>query len=145
MDKAIQVFNFSGKQNDWVMWEAKYKARACMKGWLQILLGQVKVPKEDASLTDTQVSEKKARKANEEGYNDLLLSMEDEVAFGIVNEAKSADLPSGDLTMAWKNLFNKYAPSTKDELLSVKKEFMQCVMESGDDPEEYITKLELIN
>ena len=85
------------------------------------------------------------RKANEEGYSDLLLSMEDEVAFGIVNEAKSADLPSGDLTMAWKNLLNKYAPSTKDELVSVKKEFMQCVMESGDDPEEYITRLESIN
>ena len=41
MDKAIRVLNFSGKQNDWVMWEAKYKARARMKGWLQVLLGQV--------------------------------------------------------------------------------------------------------
>ena len=145
MDKAIRVLNFSGKQNDWIMWEAKYKARARMKGWLQVLLGQVVVPKENVILTDAQAAEKNARKANEEGYSDLLLSMEDEVAFGIVNEAKSTDLPSGDLTMAWKNLLNKYAPSTKDELVSVKKEFMQCMMESGDDPEEYITKLESIN
>ena len=34
MDKAICVLNSSGKQNNWVMWEAKYKAQACMKGWL---------------------------------------------------------------------------------------------------------------
>ena len=67
-----------------------------MKGWLQVLLGEVAVPKENASLMDTQVIEKNGRKANEEGYSDLLLSMEDEVAFGIVNEAKSADVPSGD-------------------------------------------------
>ena len=145
MDKAIRVLNFSGKQSNWVMWEAKYKARARMKGWLQALLGQVVIPNEDVALTDAQVVEKNARKANEEGYSDLLLSMEDEIAFGIVNEAKSTNLPSGDLTMAWRNLMNKYSPSTKDELVSVKKEFMQCVMESGDDPEEYITRLELIN
>ena len=58
MDKAIRVLNFSGKQNDWIMWEAKYKARARMKGWLQVLLGQVAVPKENVNLTDAQVAEK---------------------------------------------------------------------------------------
>ena len=82
------------------MWEAKYKARAQMKGWLQVLLGQMAIPNEDVALTDAQVVEKNARKANEEGYSDLLLSMEDEIAFGIVNEVKSTNLPSGDLTMA---------------------------------------------
>ena len=87
------------------------------------------------------------RKANEEGYSDLLLSNQDEVAFGTVNEEKSAYLPSSKLTMAWKTLSNKqeYVSSTKDELYSVKNKFMQCVMESGNNSEKYITKLESID
>ena len=55
----------------------------------------MQVSNESVILRDTQGSEKSARKANEEGYNDLLLTMEDEVGFGIVNKVKSAELPSG--------------------------------------------------
>ena len=145
MDKAIRVLTFSGKKKDWPMWEAKYAARARAKGWYQVLVGATEVPAAATVLTDQQVTLQAARKANEDGYADLLLSMEDEVTFNIVNEAKTTDLPDGSLPKAWKDLKARFAPSTKSELVDLRREFMTLTIETGDDPEEFLTNLEAIN
>ena len=39
----------------------------------------------------------------------------------------------------------KYAPSTMGELVELKREFMKLTMESGEDPEEFISQLEELN
>ena len=97
-DKAIRVLAFTGKKNDWTMWEAKYKARARTKGWLNIMDGSVVAP--DATATLTAQADIDKRDKNDEGYSDLLLSMNEEISFGLVNEAKTNELPDGDLALA---------------------------------------------
>jgi hypothetical protein len=144
-DKAIRVLSFSGKTKDWQMWEAKYAARARAKGWFKVMNGEQAVPAHDVVLTDTQVVQQRAREYNEAGYADLLLSMEDEVSFNVVNEARTTELPDGSLSKAWKALHDKYAPTTKSELVELKKEFMSLSISSGEDPEEFISQLEAKN
>ena len=46
---------------------------------------------------------------------------------------------------AWDDLHAKYAPSTKGELVELKRAFMGLTLESGKDPEEYLTELESKN
>ena len=41
---------------------------------------------------------------NLQAYNDLLLSCQDDITFGIVDEATSERLKEGDARVAWKNL-----------------------------------------
>ena len=114
------------------MWEAKYMARARAKGWQSIMKGSTVVPATGtANMTDVQL---KVQEKNEEGYADLILSMEDEVCFNVVNEARTNDLPDGSLKKAWDNLHAKYAPSTKGELVELKRAFMGLTLESGKDP-----------
>ena len=99
-DKAIRVLAFDGKDESWTMWEGKYKARAMAKGWWSIMKGDQTPPKSDKILDDTNASHKTEivlRDKNNEGYGDILLSMEEEIAFGIVNEAKTDELPDGCL------------------------------------------------
>ena len=142
-DRAIRVLPFTGRRQDWRMWEAKYSARARAKGWQDILTGKVAVPASTASLTDA--GDIARRQGNDDAYADLVLSMEDETAFNIVNEARTTELPDGSAKKAWDDLFSKYAPSTKDELVATKKEFNMCVMEKDEDPENYLRRLEAIN
>ena len=45
-DKAIRVIAFSGKQIDWTVWEEKFLAKANLKGYKKILLGNEIAPKD---------------------------------------------------------------------------------------------------
>ena len=145
MDRAIHVLNFDGKTSNWPMWEGKYASRGRAKGWYAVMSGAQQVPDASAILDDTAVKAKAARKANEEGYADMILSMEDAVCFNVVNEARTTHLPDGILAKAWTDLKAKYAPTTKSDLVSLKQEFMMIKMDTGDDPEEYLTELESVN
>eukprot|EP00977_Amphora_coffeiformis_P003537 scaffold679_cov223-Amphora_coffeaeformis.AAC.1 len=107
--------------------------------------GTTAVPKYNEVLDETQDADKpkiKARKANDDGYNELLLSIEDEVCFGLVDGAVTPDLPDGDLAKAWTALKNKFEPKTKTAMTDLKLDFTKCKMEEGEDPEEWITTLE---
>jgi hypothetical protein len=74
-DKAIRVLSFSGKQEDWRMWRAKYEARARFKGWLSALDGSANAPAAATVLdpaNDAHADRIKLRKANDEGYADFI-------------------------------------------------------------------------
>ena len=147
-DKAIRVLEFDGKETSWTMWQAKYQARARTKGWIKVLLGKETPPKFDKVIdisTALGKTEEKLCEVNEQGYSDLLLSMEDEIAFGLVDEAKTNDQPDGDLHTAWKALVAKYQPATVNALVQLKQELMNCVMSSGENPEEYVQRVETLN
>ena len=145
-DKAIRVLSFSGKHEDWRMWKSKYKARATMKKWIKVMEGTETAPKESDTLDPTNDADKiAARQANEDGYADILMSMDDEIAFSIVDEARTTELPNGSLAKAWKDLHAKYEPPTNDELVQLKKEFNATHLESGENPEDFIIRLESLN
>ena len=114
-ERTICVIEFSGKQVDWAGWSEKFLARAHLKGYQDVLLGDKKVPNDDESLdlsTDEGKAGKKARDRNVAAYVDLILSITNEteagrVAFQIVKGAKPKTLKRGDAKLAWKCLCNR--------------------------------------
>jgi gag-polypeptide of LTR copia-type len=148
-----RLLRFSGKQADWRMWSQKFKARAKIKKYLQILTGVDKAPSALApGDTETQDEEKERlvksadfETGNGLGYSELLSTVFDDISFCIVDEAKTDILPDGDLYMAWKGLLDMYEPSTPSTRLALKKEFQNSQLSSVDqDPDIWITELELM-
>ena len=96
-DKAIRVIAFSGKKKDWRKWSRKFLAMAVKRGYKKILLGEL----EGKSMTD----EEKIK--NGHAYNDIMLSMNEDVSFSLVDEACTSEMPEGDCALAWKKLEGK--------------------------------------
>ena len=143
-DKAIRILTFSGKEEDWRMWSAKFRAKASMRGYLEILDGKIVAP-DDSQLEASTVTEamKKTAMLNCKAYNELVLSCVDETCFAIIDEAKTSDHKYGDAKLAWDSLCLKFEPDTGTELVRLKKEYSSMMMKSASqDPDEYITKLE---
>jgi hypothetical protein len=65
------------------------------------------------------------------------------VCFGIVDAARTTDLPDGDAAKAWKGLLAKYEPSTESEKVKLDREFATSKLKSSsDDPDAWLTELE---
>ena len=115
--KPIRVIVFSGKQQDWTVWEEKFLARANKKGYKKLLVGSEVAPEDGETLdenTEDGKSKKHLREANEAAYEDLILSIDGSqpsgrVAFNLVRLAKTEKLKDGDAKLAWSRLQNKYA------------------------------------
>jgi hypothetical protein len=146
-ERSIRVIVFDGKQENWRQFKLKCLAKASYMGYRDALDGTVAVPKESDVLDLTKADDKeklKARKMNASAYAALCLSCEG-ASFGCIERAVTNDLPSGDSHMAWKNLCDKYEPTTQMSMVALKKEFAECKLESvKTDPDEWITKLEHI-
>ena len=129
--KTIRVIPFSGKEEDWNRWSKTFLATAVAKGYREVLKPTDPTVKADAEL-------------NVQVYNDLILSCQEEVSFGIIDESVSTDFPDGDARLAWKNLKARYEPNTGAAKVQLKQEFHQMKLESADeDPDPWLTALEL--
>lgn len=145
IEKSVKVIPFTEK-SDWRVWSRKFTARAYIKGYKDVLIGEVSVPKHDAPIDVTTSAGKdqmKARKANDLAYSDLLLSFEDIVNFALIDEATTTDHPEGDAAKAWKNLLNKHEPNTSANKVQLKGKFQQSRLNSvKNDPEVWVANLE---
>ena len=143
--ESIRTLPFSGKAEDYNMWSKQFMALARRKQYKDALIGKLQVPKESETLDpNKQQDEIKAREANEKAYGDLLLSCTDEVSFSIIDSSTSKDLPSGDAAMAWAKLGDKYEPKTGSNRTLLKREFVSSKMQQNQDPDEWITQLEIL-
>ena len=95
--KSIKVIKFNNKKEDWAEFALKFKSIADGRGYVSIN-GLETVPVETATLIDNDEGREKLRlrKMNTRGYRDLVLATR-EMSLTIVGNAKSDDLPSGDL------------------------------------------------
>ncbi len=59
-EKSLKVIVFSGKQEDWKFWKVQFLARARGKGFREILLGTVQIPK-DSEKFDLNKADEKAK------------------------------------------------------------------------------------
>jgi len=107
---SIRVLPFSGKESEWRMWSRKFLATASARGYKEVL--EPRNPNIDASTDD-----------NDKAYNDLILLVNDEVTFGIVDEANSVTHKNGDARIAWSKLKKKYEPTTGFSEVKLKREF----------------------
>ena len=101
LEKSIRVLVVKGEHDEWRKWSKKFLARAKMKGYKNILLGVGKPPKQNEITEDA--AKLKLRLLNEAAYNNLLLSCDDDVSFGAVEDALTDDHPDGDAAKAWQN------------------------------------------
>jgi len=107
-EKNLKVVVFSGKQDDWKFWEVKFLARARRKGFKEILLGTVKIPKdlEKFDLTvPTEKAQSEIHNKNELAFEELVLSIDTlqgdgRVAFHMVCCCKSDDYKNGNVADA---------------------------------------------
>jgi len=129
--KTIRIIPFSGKDEDWNRWSKTFLATARAKGYREVL-----VPADPADDADEDL--------NIQAYNDLILSCQEEISFGIIDESISDAFPDGDARVAWKNLCDKYEPSTGAAKVQAKQEFHQLKLASADeDPDTWLVSLEL--
>ena len=139
-EKSIRILSFDGKKESWAMWSEKFLAKATLKGYEEILEGTILVPTDNVTeLTDAQ---KKSKRLNRLAYNELILSCTDKKSFAIVKAAKTTKYKSGNAKIAWDNLKIKFEPNTGAELIDINQDYMNLEMESGTDPEDFITELD---
>ena len=129
--KTIRIIPFSGKEEDWNRWSKTFIATATVKGYKDVLVPID--PETDAELSDNILA-----------YNDLILSCQEDISFGIIDESVSETFPDGDARAAWSNLRARYEPNTGAAKVQLKQEFHQTKLSNADeDPDPWITSLEL--
>jgi hypothetical protein len=84
---------------------------------------------------------------NELAYTELILSIDDKtssgkVSFNLVKGCKNKDYADGNASMAWERLKNKFELSSASSLVKLEKQFRQCSLKKGQDPDIWITELE---
>ena len=152
---SIKVIGFSGKKKDWITWEEKFLSKAKRRGYKDLLLGKVEIPKSTAVLTvvsgasDEEATKLKIKiqELNEQGYSDLILSMDTKenagkIAFNLVRSSKNEDYEDGNIAVAFKSLKRKYSPKTAPTLAKYHKLFYSSKLKKKADPDVFITHLE---
>ena len=130
--KAIRVLVFSGQEDDWNKWSKTFLATSTVKGYRE-------------ALKPTDPSKKAVADQNVRAYSDLLLSCEDNVIFGIIEESISQQFPEGNARVAWEALCNKFEPKTGAAKVQLKHQFQTSTHNDWtEDPETWINSLELI-
>ena len=101
-----------------------------------MLLGKLKVPNENFDLSNGSKEEINARKQNELGYSEILLSMQDPVCITVVDDARTTDRPNGDTKLAWEQLKDLFAPKYATSKMILKRDFANCNLNNAQDPDE---------
>ena len=112
--KKIKVIPFDGKRENWHMWSRKFLCKLTVYGYRDILVEKQDIKEEEKT---------EREEANSMAYSDLLLSMEDEVCFSIVDMANSDEFPMGCTRSAFLRLKEKYESTTQHARCEVKLEY----------------------
>lgn len=141
-EKAIRILSLRGLEEDYRIWSKKFCSQGIIKGYGGILTRDIEGPAEKKELKPYSI-ELAARKANTKAYNELILACDDEVGFEIVEQEVTDKHPHGDAREAWKVLKEKYESDDGLLLITLKREFTNCRLESETDClEAYMIKLE---
>jgi hypothetical protein len=127
----MKIIPFSGKKVDFITWEEKFQTEARRKGYKEVILGQVPIPKDDVVLSSAKEEDKydiKTREKNEYAYINLILVIDTttspgKVAFNLVRNSKSDHYPDDNVAVAFKNFKNKYMPHLAQTLSKLHKAF----------------------
>ena len=96
-----------------------------MKKIKPALNGGITVPPHNENLNSTIDKQKIAARAmNEKSCNELILAMQGELMFKLVENSTTNELPDGDASLVWDNLKKKYEPNTAQTLIRLKKKFV---------------------
>jgi hypothetical protein len=82
---------------------------------------------------------------NDLAYAELMIACQDDMCFGIIDGSRSGMFPDGDAALAWRKLNEKFEPRNSSNLMTIKREFSQCILKKERDPEDWINQLLLMN
>lgn len=137
--KSVSTPTFSGADEGYRVFSAKFTAFARVKGFDKVMSGAEKVPAWDKASKSTD--EEEAEKKNNLGYALLLLSV-DGKAFPLVQTSVTTDQPEGDLHEAWKALKKVYDPTSAKAKVDLTTEYHNHVLTSfKSDPELWFNEL----
>ena len=147
VETSIKVIQFSGRAKDWAVWEEKFLARAKRKGFKDLLLGKITIPKSTEILDENADKDKiRTRDLNDLGYSELILSFADSdagnVAFQYVRNSKSKEYEDGNVKVAWAALKMKFAPQTAPTEIGLYRKFYDSKLKKGMDPDVWISQME---
>lgn len=77
-------------------------------------------------------------------YCELMMACEEGISFACVDDGRNQDLPDGDARLEWKNLSNRFEPKHVSSKVQLKREFSNCVLVNGEDPDVWFPNLENI-
>ena len=80
-ERAKRFQQFSGKKEDWIMWADKFLARATIREY-------------DGNFKNLSKEEKHANSLHKKTYNELILSSNEKISFGIVKSAMNQVHPN---------------------------------------------------
>jgi hypothetical protein len=114
------------------------------------MLGKVKIPRADEDYDMVSEEGNKLNitaDMNKLAYTELILSINDKkstgkVAFNLVEGCKNKENTDGNAGMAWERLRYKFEPSSSPSLVKLEKQYRQCSLKKGQDPDIWITELE---
>ena len=130
----MKVITFSGKKNDWLIWEERMMSKAKKKGYRNLLLGRENaIPTTTQDINDDNEDEMRLRRLNDEAYLDLINSMDCEseagrIAFSVVKGTKNEEYQDGNALVAYINLKRKYQPSTAITLMKLENDYQGAKM-----------------
>ncbi len=111
--KKLKIIPFDGKQENWHMWSRKFKSKLSIQGSRYLLEHRDDDCKEEDWDKDHE-------EHNSIAYSDILLSMEDEVCFDIVDLSRSKLFPMGCTYTEFKILKEKFESTTQAARCEVK-------------------------
>ena len=154
-DKSLRVIPFDGKRASWHAWSVKFKARARVRGYLDILLdSSISIPKESeidalrSSPTDEDKAKVKIFDRATKAFDELILSIDHStpsgrVAFSLVESSCGGDHPNGNVKIAWQSLSKRFEPQTITELTNLEQKFYKSELTSCEsDPDVWFAQLE---
>ena len=154
-EKSIRVIEFSGKEDDWKYWSVKILARADLRGFGELLIGEEKLPTKSeytsAASIDPATPESKETirlyNLGKKAFDELVLSCNTttpagRTAFSLISECRTPDNPKGDATSAWEKLKHKYEPSTAPSYIKLNRKFVNSKLTGDMNPDNWITELE---
>ena len=121
-DNYIPVIPFSGKKEDFRTWKSKYECRLTIMGLVDILDDTTNIPKYNEDYkSDTE--KYMIKKNNDLVYADLMMSVDQETCFNIIESCKTEDYKRGHAPNAWK----KYVEDLKRKMNYIIKIYLeQC-------------------
>ena len=139
--KKINIIPFHGDPKKWFMWQTRQRAKVRLMGLIDVLDGNKKIPpdKKAGGYTDAELE---LRRANDELYADLVLSVNDPTCFNIIVSARTDKLKEGDDALAWEKLNAKYNSTNKSSKVSLIREFRNCRLDKDTTPDTWITKMQ---
>ena len=145
--EVIRLIKFDGEESNWHEWSVKTLSLSKIKGFRLVYASDTKPCSDTTYATYATDAEKKIYEANDKAYQQLIMSCTG-IAFGLVTQAKTAQLIDGDAFLALKNLCDRgYAPHETSDLIQLSGEFSKCNLESTtkSDPDEWFIKLDMIH